>query len=261
MTKKLLFAILFAAISLCAAGTAHAQAGQFTGIRSEAEPLGSCTSGTATAAEPIVFDTTTGRFMVCHSNAWVDPSILAALGETDGDIVYGLSGAWSKGTALPNGITATTQSAADNSTKVATTAYVDTAAKRYRVCDIAFGDESASVLTNAQLGPQKRICFVPEAATIVEMDVAADGGTPSIIIGLNHAGTVSNIVSAALATAASGGIACSKTTAVAGIDGVTTCSATLQNTSITAGDYIEAVSGTAGGTAKLLTVHVVYEVN
>jgi hypothetical protein len=93
------------------------------------------------------------------------------------------------------------------------------------------------------------------------MDVAADGGTPNVIVGNNAAGTVTNIVSAALATAASGGIACSKTTAVAGIDGVTTCSATLQNTSLAAGSYLELVSGTAGGTAKFMTIHVIYTVN
>jgi len=49
----------------------------------------------------------------------------ASLSETDGNIIYGSSGAWTKGTALPNGITATTQAAGDNSTKVATTAYSD----------------------------------------------------------------------------------------------------------------------------------------
>lgn len=128
-------------------------------------------------------------------------------------------------------------------------------------CDIAVGDASGSALANAQLGPQKRLCYIPVAATVVEMDVAADGGTPNVIAGVNHAGTTSNIVSAALATAASGGIACSRLTAVTCIDGATTGSATLQNTSIVAGDYIELVSGTAGGTAKLMTIHVLYTVN
>lgn len=131
-----------------------------------------------------------------------------------------------------------------------------------RVCDISVGDTSGSALANAALGPQKRICFVPAAATIVEIDVAADGGTPNVIVGVNAAGSVSNLVSGALATASSGGIACSKTTAVTGIDGATTCSATLQNnTSVAAGSYIELVSGTAGGVAKFMTIHVIYTVN
>jgi hypothetical protein len=131
----------------------------------------------------------------------------------------------------------------------------------YRTCDIPIGDTSASALTNAQLGPQSRVCFIPAAATIVEMDVNADAGTPNIIIGRNHAGTIVNIVSAALATAAAGGIACSNTGGTTGINGATTCSSTLQNTSLSAGDYLELVSGTAGGTAKFFVAHVVYTVN
>jgi hypothetical protein len=132
----------------------------------------------------------------------------------------------------------------------------------YRVCDMAFGDTSASsALTNGQLGPQKRMCFIPAAATVVEVDVAADAGTPNIIVGRSRAGVTSNLVSSALATAGSGGIACSNTGGTTGLDGTTTCSATLQNTGTNAGDYFEAVSGTAGGTAKLMTVHIVYTVN
>jgi hypothetical protein len=129
-----------------------------------------------------------------------------------------------------------------------------------RICDIPVGNQAESAITNAQLGPQRRLCFIPTAATIVEMDVAADDGTPNVIVGLNHAGTVSNIVSSALATATSGGIACSNTGGTTGIDGATKCSATLQNTSVAAGDYLELVSGTAGGKAKLMTIHVTYTV-
>lgn len=130
-----------------------------------------------------------------------------------------------------------------------------------RVCDAAIGDASGSAITSAQLGPQKRICYIPAAATIVEMDVAADAGTPNAIVAVDHAGSNSNIVSAALATGSSGAIACSKTTSATGIDGATTCTNTLQNTSIAAGDYLELVSGTAGGTAKLMTIHVIYTIN
>ncbi len=130
-----------------------------------------------------------------------------------------------------------------------------------RVCDIGIGDTSGSAITNAQLGPQKRGCFIPYAATIVEIDVSADAGTPNVIVGRNLAGTQLNLLSGALATASSGGIACSNTGGTTGIDGVTTCTNTLQNTAITAGGYLELVSGTAGGTAKWMTVHVVYTVN
>jgi len=130
----------------------------------------------------------------------------------------------------------------------------------YRVCDIPVGDTSASVaLTNAQLGPQSRVCLVSTAAAIVEVDVNADGGTPSVILGRNHAGTIANIVGSALSTAANGGIACANFSGGTGLNGVTTCAATLQNAALAAGDYIELVSGTAGGTAKFCVVHVVYQ--
>ncbi len=130
-----------------------------------------------------------------------------------------------------------------------------------RVCDILVGDTSGSAITSGQMGPQSRVCYIPAAATIVEMDVNADAGTPNVIVGVNHAGSISNIVSGALATAASGGIACSNTGGTTGINGATTCSSTLQNTSMVAGDYLELVSGTPGGTAKLFAAHVIYTVN
>lgn len=130
-----------------------------------------------------------------------------------------------------------------------------------RSCDIPIGDTSASALTNGQLGPQKRLCYMTDTATVIEVAVAADAGTPNVITGVNHAGTTVNLVSTALATAASGGIACSNTTGAAGRDGTTTCSSTLQNTAILPGDYIELVSGTAGGTAKLMAVHVLYSIH
>lgn len=137
-----------------------------------------------------------------------------------------------------------------------------TTAGTYRSCDIPIGDTSGSALTSGQLGPQSRVCFIPAASTIVEMDVNADSGagTPSIIVGRNRAGTIVNIVSSALATAATGGIACSNTGGTTGLNGATTCSSTLQNTGLNAGDYLELVSGTVV-TAKFFVVHVVYTVN
>lgn len=134
-------------------------------------------------------------------------------------------------------------------------------ANTYRTCDIPINDTSGVAITSGQMGPQSRVCFIPAASTIVEMDVNADAGTPNIIVGRNHAGTIVNIVSGALATAASGGIACTNTGGTTGINGATTCTNTLQNTSLSAGDYLELVSGTPGGTAKFFVVHVIYTVN
>ena len=53
---------------------------------------------------------------------------------------------------------------------------------------------------------------------------------------------------------------CSNATGGTGMDGGTVCSATLANSALNSGDWIELVSGTGGGTAKLVTVHVIYTV-
>lgn len=140
-----------------------------------------------------------------------------------------------------------------------------------RSCDISVGDtSSSSVVTNAQLGPQKHSCKIPSAATVLEVDIEADGGSPSVIVGRRRCAswaggtcsteTVANLVASAVA-ASSGFLGCSNAGGTGGIDGGTTCAGTLQNTGLNSGDWIELVSGTAGGTARLVTIHVVYSVN
>jgi hypothetical protein len=131
---------------------------------------------------------------------------------------------------------------------------------RRTIC-LAFGANNGSALADADLGPQSRQYFVNAPWTLVEMEVAGDAGTPNIILGRSRAGTIVNVTSAALATAASGGIACSNTGGTTGIDGTTTCGSTLQNTGFNAGDWITAVSGTAGGTAKEMTACLTFTVN
>ena len=129
-----------------------------------------------------------------------------------------------------------------------------------QTCSMFFGDTSNSTaMSNAQLGPQKRICFVGVNATVIQVTVSADAGTPNIIVAKNHAGSVSNLVSSALSTAANGGVACSNANGGSGLDGSTTCSNTIQNTSIVAGDFFETVSGSAS-TAKAMQVHITYRV-
>lgn len=136
------------------------------------------------------------------------------------------------------------------------------AGENRRVCAMVFGaDNAGSALADADLGPQGRRCFLPYTATVLEVDVAADAGTPNIIVRKNLAGSTSNLLSGALATASSGGIACSNTGGTLGLDAATTCSATLQNTAVTIGSYFEAISGTAGGTAKRMSVFIVFAVN
>lgn len=139
-----------------------------------------------------------------------------------------------------------------------------------RVCSILIGsDNGAVVLADADLGPQGQQCKIPIASTVLEINVNADAGTPSVIVSKMHcpsfsggvctAWTNTNLLSSALAAKASNFDACSNTAGTTGIDGGSTCSATLQNTSLAAGDWIRLTSGTAGGTAKRVSVDVVYQ--
>lgn len=149
----------------------------------------------------------------------------------------------------------------DNTNYYITYSSIPTASQLRRTCMLVVGADNGLALTNSDLGPQGRQCFVPSSGTINEITVAGDAGTPNVIVGRNRAGSIVNLVSSALATAASGGLACSKTTATTGLDGATTCAATLQNTTLNAGDWLELVSGTAGGTAKRMSIAVTFTLN
>jgi hypothetical protein len=124
-------------------------------------------------------------------------------------------------------------------------------------------DNASSDLVDADIGPQGQIFRVPVGGTVNEVAISANAGTPSVIVRINHAGTAADLTSAALVTAAAGGVACAKTSAVAGEDGVTTCSATLQNTSLAAGDWIQTKTGSgfASTGATRLSVCVAWTVN
>jgi hypothetical protein len=140
-------------------------------------------------------------------------------------------------------------------TIAATTAY------QRRVCTMVVGADNGSLLANADLGPQLNECFVPAAGVVVEIEVSADAGTPSVIVQRNHLGTATALLSSVLATSASGAVACSNTGGTTGIDGSTTCSSTLQNTSVAAGDWFGLTSGVAGVLAHRMTISVVYTLN
>lgn len=129
---------------------------------------------------------------------------------------------------------------------------------------VVFGADNGPLLLDADLGPQTRMLMVPVAITVTEFTVTADAGTPSIQVRKNHAGTTTNLLSGALATAASGGIACTKTsTSTACLDGATTSSGTItvSTTAIAAGDWIEFPSGTAGGAAHKMTACITGTIN
>jgi hypothetical protein len=133
---------------------------------------------------------------------------------------------------------------------------VQTVGKVVRTCMVIVGADNGSALVNGDLGPQLNQCQIPYAGTILEIDVMGDAGTPNVIVQRSHLGTPTALLSGALATAASGAVACAKTGATTGVDGTTTCSATLQNKTIAAGDWIGLTSGTAGGVAKRMSIAV-----
>lgn len=133
-----------------------------------------------------------------------------------------------------------------------------------RSCTLVVGADNGTAIVDADLGPQLQQCYIPLASTVVEIDVRADAGTPSVLLQKRtEAATVADLLSAALATGASGAIACAKSgTSQTCINGTTSSGTiTISNTSLAAGDWIELKSGTAGGTAKRMSVVLVYTVN
>jgi hypothetical protein len=131
-----------------------------------------------------------------------------------------------------------------------------------RVCAIIIGADNGSALADADIGPQNDSCLVQAAATVVEVVVKADDGTPSALPRKTSvAGSNTSLLSGALATAASGARACSKTTAATSFDGATSCTDTLTTTALAVGDTLGVTSGTAGGVAKRMSIWIVYTID
>ena len=135
-------------------------------------------------------------------------------------------------------------------------------AARDRTCTLIVGADNGLELTDADVGPQGRQCFIPAAATVVEITIAANAGTPSVLVRKNHLGSSTNLTAAAFATASSGGLACANAAGSGtGIDGATTCATALSTTALAAGDWLELASGTAGGTAKRMSISITWRIN
>lgn len=138
-------------------------------------------------------------------------------------------------------------------------------------CRLSFGGDNAGPLVDSDLGPQTKMCRVNAAATISEVAIGADAGVPSIQLRKRHCSgfssgtctgwTYTNILSGALAAVTGGFDSCAKSsTGQTCIDGTTSSGTiTVSSTAVAAGDYIEPVSGTAGGTAKTVSVTVVLQ--
>src|SRR5262249_35810628 len=122
--------------------------------------------------------------------------------------------------------------------------------------------ENGSALADADIGPQNDQCIVQAAATVLEVLVKADAGTPSALPRKTSVGgSNTSLLSGALATASAGARACSNTGGTTSYDGTTTCTNTLTTTSLAVGDTLGITSGTAGGTAKRMSIYIVYTLN
>ncbi|MCX6629007.1 MAG: hypothetical protein NTW28_15425 [Candidatus Solibacter sp.] len=129
-----------------------------------------------------------------------------------------------------------------------------------RTCIMLIGADNGGALVAADMGPQGRQCFIPSASTVVEISLASDAGTPTILIRKNHAGATTNLTSAAFATGAAGALSCANAAGSGtGIDGATTCATALSATALAAGDWLELGAG-AASTAKRVSVSVTYTV-
>lgn len=127
-----------------------------------------------------------------------------------------------------------------------------------RTCTMLIGADNGGALVAADVGLQGRQCFIPSASIVVEITLAADAGTPAILVRKNHAGATTNLTSAAFATGAAGALSCANGAGSGtGIDGATTCATALSTTALAAGDWLELGTGTAS-TAKRVSVSVTY---
>jgi hypothetical protein len=137
-----------------------------------------------------------------------------------------------------------------------------TTAARRRVCMITIGD-GVNTIQDADFSPflQGR-CYVPYAATIVEITLQGDAGTPTVLLQRRRdASTLADLLSGALAGAGTTETCAMASTSQTCLNGTTSSGTiTLSNTALSAGDWIEVKSGT-GSTAKALDVAVVYTVN
>jgi hypothetical protein len=137
-----------------------------------------------------------------------------------------------------------------------------TTAARRRVCMLTVGD-GVNTIQDADFSPFKQgRCYVPYAATVVEITLQGDAGTPSVTVQRRRdASTLADLLSGALAGAGTTETCAMASTSQTCINGTTSSgSITLSNTALNAGDWIEVKSGT-GSTAKSLNVAVVFTVN
>jgi len=131
-----------------------------------------------------------------------------------------------------------------------------------RACSLTVGDGTNTVVSGDYSPFKVSSCKVPYAATIVEIDLQSDAGTPSVLLERRRgAATLADLLSGALAAAGTTPTCALTGTSGTCIDGTTSSgSITLSNTSLNAGDVIEVKSGTAS-TETSTRITIVWTVN
>jgi hypothetical protein len=128
------------------------------------------------------------------------------------------------------------------------------------------GADNGSTLVTADIQPQKSFAQFIVTGTLNTIIVKADAGASTIQLAYRHTGSTTNYTSAVMTPATVGGIAdkvvCSNTGGTAiNIDGVSVTCGTLAASTMTQGDSVESVGGTADATTKRLSVTMIYTTN
>jgi hypothetical protein len=131
-----------------------------------------------------------------------------------------------------------------------------------RTCMLQVGDGTNTVVSGDYAPFKTSACYIPYAATILEVEIQSDAGTPSVLLERRRgAATLADLLSGALAAAGT-----TRTCARAAIsstcyDGTTSSgSITLSNSTLAAGDILEVKNGTAS-TETSMRIMITFQPN
>ena len=152
--------------------------GAVTATHTELNYLDGVTLGTAVASLCLAVDASKdiGGLNIVTAASFVGPLTGAVTGNVTGDVTGDLTGAVTATGTLADGVTATTQSASDNSTKVATTAYAD-AGGVTTATSTAYTTYAASTILAAKshgLGGQPDVVMLVMKCTSTDAGYAVD---------------------------------------------------------------------------------------
>jgi hypothetical protein len=116
-----------------------------------------------------------------------------------------------------------------------------------RVCMLQVGDGTNTVVSGDYAPFKTSSCYIPYAATILEIELQSDAGTPSVLLERRRgAATLADLLSGALPAAGTTRTCARSTISTTCYDGTTSSgSITLSNTTLAAGDILEVKNGTA----------------